>query len=64
MMDGHSSHYCPGVIHRGSKSKVVLMALPPNTAHLMQPLDKGIYGPLKVKWKKVSHEFVVQNPEK
>ena len=64
MMDGHSSHYCPSVIHRASKSKVVLMALPPNTTHLTQPLDKGIYGPLKVEWRKVCHEFMVQNPGK
>ena len=64
MMDGHSSHYCPSVIHRASKNEVILMALPPNTTHLTQPLDKGTYGPLKIEWRKVCHEYVVQNPEK
>ena len=62
MMDGHSSHYCPSVIHRASKNEVILMALPPNTTHLTQPLDKGTYGPLKIEWRKVCHEYVVQNP--
>ena len=40
------------------------MALPPNTTHLTQPLDKGTYGPLKIEWRKVCHEYVVQNPGK
>ena len=64
MMDGHSSHYCPSIIHRASKNEVILMALPPNTTHLTQPLDKGTYGPLKIEWRKVYHEYVVQNPGK
>ena len=61
MMDGHSLHYCPSVIFT---VLLKVKALPPNTTHLMQPLDKGIYGPLKVKWRKVCHEFLVQNPGK
>jgi len=64
MMDGHSSYYCTGVIRSASKCTVVLMALPPNTIHLTQPLDKGIHGPLKVEWRKVCHELMVQNPGK
>ena len=58
MMDGHSSHYCPSVIHRASKNEVILMALSPNTTHLTQPLDKGTYGPLKIEWRKVCHEYI------
>ena len=64
LMDGHSAHYCPSVIHRASENEVVLMALPPNTTHLTQPLDKGIYGPLKVEWRKVCYDYIVQNPGK
>ena len=41
MMDRHSSHYCPSVIRRASENEVILLALPPNTTHLTQPLDKG-----------------------
>ena len=64
MLDGHSSHYCPNTIHRASENEVILLALPPNTTHLTQPLDKGIYGPLKVEWRKLCHEYIVQNPGK
>ena len=47
LMDGHSSHYCPDTINLASKSGVILFTLPPNTTHIMQPLDKGCFGPLK-----------------
>lgn len=61
-MDGHSSHYCPSAIHSASEQQVVLFALPPNTTHLTQPLDKGIFGPLKIEWRKACHEYIVEHP--
>ena len=64
MINGHSSHYCPSTIYRASENEVILMALPPNTTHLMQPLDKGTYGPLMIEWRKVCHDYIVQNPGK
>ena len=64
MMDGHFSHYCLSVIHQASENEVILMALPPNTTHLTQPLNKGTYGPLKIEWRKVCHGYIVQNPGK
>lgn len=64
LMDGHSSHYCPSAIHIASQHQVVLLALPPNTTHLAQPLDKGIFGPLKVEWRKLCHEYIIANPGK
>ena len=47
LLDGHSSHYCPETVHLAAKEKVIMFALPPNTTHLTQPLDKGCFGPLK-----------------
>jgi len=44
LMDGHYSHYCPCAIHGASEHQIVLFALPPNTAHLTQPLDKILSG--------------------
>jgi len=57
LMDGHSTHYCPEAIRIAAKEKVILYTLPPNTTHLLQPLDKGCFGPLKVSWTKVCHDF-------
>ncbi len=62
LLDGHSSHYCPASIRFAAEEKVILFSLPPNTTHLTQPLDKGIFGPLKVSWRQVCHQFIVNNP--
>ena len=61
-MDGHSSHYCPETIRYALKEKVILFTFPPNTTHLTQPLDKGVFGPLKLAWRDVCHKFIVKNP--
>ena len=50
MLDGHSSHYSPTAVRMTAEEGVVLFALPPNTTHISQPLDKGVFGPLKVHW--------------
>lgn len=64
LMDGHSSHYCPDTVRMAAKEQVIMFVLPPNTTHLMQPLDKGCFGPLKVHWKQACHQFMVDNPLK
>jgi len=51
LLDGHSSHYCPDTIRLAAKNDVILFALPPNTTHLSQPLDKGCFSSLKRSWK-------------
>ena len=62
LLDGHSSHYCPETILRASKQDVVLFTLPPHTSHLSQPLDKGCFGPLKMKWWEVCHKYMTEHP--
>ena len=53
LIDGHSSHYCPDTIKLAAQQQVILFALPPNTTHISQPLDRGCFGPLKEAWKQV-----------
>jgi len=62
LLDGHSSHYCPETIKLPAERKVILVALPPHTTHITQPLDRGCFAPLKVAWRQACHEFVVKNP--
>ena len=59
ILDGHSSHYCPNVIRTASEHQVIIFALPPNTTHLTQPLDKGPFYPLKLAWKEVCHNYII-----
>ena len=62
LLDGHSSHFCPATIRCAAEEQVIVFSLPPNTTHLTQPLDKGIFGPLKVAWREVCHQFLVKHP--
>ena len=64
LLGGHSSHFCPETLVKAAKQDVIVFALPPNTTHLSQPLDKGCFGPLKTKWKEVCHNYVSENPGK
>ena len=62
LLDGHSSHYSLETMKMAMKDDVIVLALPPNTTHLTQPLDKGTFGPLKVRWRQVVHDFRVSHP--
>ena len=62
LLDGHTSHYSPEAITMAAEEQVLLFVLPPNTTHLSQPLDKGIFGPLKMAWRKVCHDYMASNP--
>ena len=62
LMDGHSSHYCPQSILLAAKERVIIFTLPPNTTHVSHPLDKGCFGPLKTVWRRICHEYCVNNP--
>ena len=62
VMDGHSSHYCPETINAAAEEGVILFALPPHTTHLLQPLDRGCFSPLKMCWRQVCHSYMVNNP--
>ena len=45
--DGHKSHVCGPLIEWANENKIILYILPPHTSHLLQPLDVGMFGPLK-----------------
>jgi len=36
--------------------------LPPHTTHKSQPLDSGVFGPLKKAWTEVCHNYQQDNP--
>ena len=63
-MDGHSTHYCPGLIKQAATEKVILFVLLPHSTHITQPLDKGCYSPLKMHWRQVCHDFYSKNPSR
>ena len=62
LVDGHSSHYCPDTLTMAAENGIIIFALPSNTTHLTQPLDKGVFGPFKTHWSRVCHDFTITHP--
>lgn len=52
LLDNHDSHCTHDFIEYATSQKIVLLALPAHTTHLMQPLDVTVFQPLKGAYKK------------
>ena len=64
LLDGHSSHYQPSVVHKAAENDIVLFCLPPHTTHLAQPLDRTCFSPLKQAWNEECRLYMATNPGK
>ena len=62
LLDGHSMHYQPQSVRFAKEHGVIMLCLPPHTTHEAQPLDCGVFGPLKSYWSNVCHIFFQKNP--
>ena len=47
LFDGHNSHLSYKTIRIAMDNNIVLIALPPNTSHALQPLDVGVFKSVK-----------------
>ena len=56
----HHSHMSLELIREARDNKVVILCLPPNTTHLLQPLDVSVFAPLKKAWKKILKEYKLE----
>src|SRR2546423_1641856 len=45
--DGHDSHISAQFVCYCIDNKIVVFLLPPHSSHLLQPLDVGVFGPVK-----------------
>ena len=54
LMDGHSTHYKPEVIRLAKDNEEEMFCFPPHTTADSQPLDVGVFGPLKVHWRNIT----------
>ncbi|XP_019628182.1 PREDICTED: uncharacterized protein LOC109472769 [Branchiostoma belcheri] len=66
ILDQHYSHFSLKVLEAAVSNDIILLGLPPHTTHFLQPLDVGIFAPLKKKWattietmQAASHQFRV-----
>ena len=47
ILDGHSSHLAAEFDAFCKENGIICLCMPPHTSHLLQPLDVGVFGPLK-----------------
>ena len=64
LLDGHSTHYKLDTISKAMKEQVIILTLPPHSSQDTQPLDAGVFGPLKHYWSRECHEWMAKNPHK
>ena len=57
VFDGHISHISLEVVNIAMQNQVYLLCLPPHCLRLLQPLDVGVFKPLKDEWKKIIKQW-------
>jgi hypothetical protein len=60
-MDSHVSHITPEILSKVSKNVVHLVTFQSHTTHLLQPLDVGVYRPLKKGWQKEVEKILTEH---
>ena len=55
-LDGHHSHLSLDLIKYAKSNGVHIFCFPPHLTHILQPLDVGVYGPVKSTWKTILKE--------
>lgn len=56
-VDGHISHLSLHTSHFCENNGIILVALYPNSTHIIQPMDVAIFRTLKGSWKEEVHEW-------
>lgn len=59
ILDGHSSHQTAEFDDFCKENTIICLCMPPHTSHLLQPLDVGVFGPLKRAYGKLVEEMMV-----
>ena len=59
--DGHHSHMSINLIKLAQTSNIYLVCLPPHTTHLIQPLDVGVFGPMKSAWRTILKRHQIES---
>lgn len=59
-MDGHASHINLALIELSREKNLILMCLPSHTTHALQPLDVGVFGPVKKSWGRILKEYKME----
>jgi len=61
--DNLASHISPRVIELCRANDIVFVCLPPNSTDKLQPLDVGMFAPMKAAWRRVLTEYKENHPK-
>lgn len=64
LIDGHHSHLSLEPSRFCRENKLILIALYPNSTHILQPLDVVVFGPLKKMSQKTVRKWRIDNDGK
>ncbi|GFS00404.1 jerky protein homolog-like [Elysia marginata] len=62
ILDSHHSHEVLEMLELAEEQQIHVLALPPHTTHVLQPLDRVVFKPMKTAYKKCCTEFLAGNP--
>jgi hypothetical protein len=62
ILDNHISHINLQAIYLARKHGIVMISIPPHTSHKLQPLDRTVYGPMKVYYHQEVDKWMVTHP--
>ncbi|KAI5638887.1 DDE superfamily endonuclease domain-containing protein [Phthorimaea operculella] len=60
-LDGHRSHLTLYLSNFCAENGIEIIALYPNSTHILQPMDLAVFRPLKYYWKKAVKEWKLQH---
>nr|CCA23996.1 PREDICTED: similar to ENSANGP00000028549 putative [Albugo laibachii Nc14] len=57
--DGCASHYSKRIVEKAIEMKIILLLLPPNSTHILQPLDVSVFKPFKTSLRRSMDRFMI-----
>ena len=60
--DGHKSHVSIPVIKHARANNIILFVLPAHTSHFLQPLDVGVFSPMKAYYNGACSRYLREHP--
>ena len=62
--DNLSCHFSESVLRQSATQDISFICLPPNSTHILQPLDVAFYGPLKRYWRQILDEWKMSSAKR
>jgi hypothetical protein len=59
--DGYSSHYNEEIVGKALSYKIIIVPIPANATHLIQPLDVAVFKSFKIEIKRHIEAFMIEN---